>query len=130
MNIVHAIETPVRTAVLHINGGRPVHSVRLIIDLLVALVFAIDLADLQATRRGSPKVAFARQVSMYLAHVACSLSLTEVGVLFGRERSTVAHACCLIEDRRDDPELDLKLDHLERAIVALMKALAWAGVSQ
>lgn len=93
-------------------------------------MFAIDLRDLQAKRRGTPKVAFARQVSMYLAHVACSLSLTEVGILYGRERTTVAHACCLIEDRRDDPELDLKLDHLERAIVALMNALAWAGVSR
>jgi hypothetical protein len=75
----------------------------------------------------SPGVAFARQVSMYLAHVGCGLSLTDVGILFARDRSTVAHACCVVEDRRDDPEFDSRLDHLERAIISLVKALSWRG---
>jgi chromosomal replication initiation ATPase DnaA len=60
---------------------------------------------------------------MYLAHVVGGLSLTEVGALFARDRTTVSHACSVVEDRRDDPELDGRLDHLERAVAALIDAL-------
>ncbi len=108
-----------------VNGGSYVPPMRQAIDLVVAVVFSVDIHDLRATKRGSPRVAFARQVSMYLAHVGCGLSLTDVGILFARDRSTVAHACCVVEDRRDDPEFDSRLDHLERAIVSLVKALSW-----
>ena len=62
---------------------------------------------------------------MYLAHVVCGLSLTEVGALFARDRTTVAHACEVVEDRRDDPELDVRLEHLERAVASLIDAFAW-----
>lgn len=64
-------------------------------------------------------MALARQTAMYLAHVGCSLSLTEVGTLFERDRTTVAHACALIEDRRDNPDFDRALELLERAVRAL-----------
>jgi chromosomal replication initiation ATPase DnaA len=62
---------------------------------------------------------------MYLAHVVCGLSLTEVGALFARDRTTVAYACGVVEDKRDDPELDSRLDHLERAVSSLIDALTW-----
>jgi chromosomal replication initiation ATPase DnaA len=101
--------------------------VRKAIDPTVAAVFEIDVGDLSAATRRSPRAAFARQVAMYLAHVVCGLSLTEVGALFARDRTTVAHACEVVEDRRDDPELDGRLDHLERAVASLMDALAWRG---
>lgn len=93
----------------------------------VAVVFEVDIGDLSATTRRSPRAAFARQVAMYLAHVVCGLSLTEVGTLFARDGTTVAHACEVVEDRRDDPELDGRLDHLERAVASLMDALTWRG---
>ncbi len=99
--------------------------VRRAIDPAVAAVFDVDVHDLGAPTRRSPRAAFARQVAMYLAHVVCGLSLTEVGVLFARDRTTVAHACEVVEDRRDDPELDGRLDHLERAVASLIDALAW-----
>jgi chromosomal replication initiation ATPase DnaA len=102
--------------------------VREAIDPTVAAVFGIEIDDLSATTRGSPRAAFARQVAMYLAHVVCGLSLTEVGVLFGRDRTTVAHACNVVEDGRDDPKLDRQLDHLERAICSLIDALFAAGL--
>jgi chromosomal replication initiation ATPase DnaA len=97
--------------------------VREAIDPAVAAVFGVEIGDLWATTRGSPRTAFARQVAMYLAHVVCGLSLTEVGNLFGRDRTTVAHACNVVEDGRDDPELDRRLEHLEHAICALIDAL-------
>jgi len=93
------------------------------IDPAVAAVFEVDLHDLRAATRGSTRTAFARQVAMYLAHVVCGLSLTEVGTLFARDRTTAAHACSVVEDRRDDPDLDGRLEHLERAVASLIDAL-------
>ncbi|MEX1061079.1 MAG: helix-turn-helix domain-containing protein [Methyloceanibacter sp.] len=96
---------------------------RQVIDPAVAAVFEVDVRALRASTRGSPRTAFARQVAMYLAHVVCGLSLTEVGTLFARDRTTVAHACSVVEDRRDESELDGKLEHLERAVASLIDAL-------
>jgi chromosomal replication initiation ATPase DnaA len=97
--------------------------VRQAIDPAVAAVFGVNIGDLKSSTRGSPQAAFARQVAMYLAHVVCGLSLTEVGALFARDRTTVSHACNLVEDRRDDPELDRRLEYLERAVASLIDAL-------
>ncbi len=96
---------------------------RQVIDAAVSAVFEVDVRELRAPTRGSTRAAFARQVAMYLAHVVCGLSLTEVGALFARDRTTAAHACRVVEDQRDDPELDRRLDHLERAIACLIDAL-------
>ncbi len=96
---------------------------RQVIDPAVAAVFEVDIHDLQSGTRGSPRAAFARQVAMYLAHVVGGLSLTEVGALFARDRTTVSHACTVVEDRRDDAELDGRLEHLERAVASLIDAL-------
>jgi chromosomal replication initiation ATPase DnaA len=82
----------------------------------VAPAFAVPRAALWAEKRGAPVEAFARQVAMYLAHVALGLNLTEVARLFDRDRSTVAHACALIEDRRDAAPFDSALDLLEGAL--------------
>ena len=100
-------------------------SARQAIDPAVAAVFDVEIADLRAPTRSSPQAAFARQVAMYLAHVVCGLSLTEIGALFQRDRTTVAHACGVVEDRRDDPALDARIEHLERAVASMIDALGW-----
>ena len=66
--------------------------------------------------RGRRQDAFARHVAMYLCHVAFELSLARVAAAFGRDRSTVAHACHLIEDRRDDSAFDAWIGALEAAL--------------
>lgn len=63
-------------------------------------------------------VARARQVAMYLSHVVLARSLTEIGLAFGRDRTTVSYACGLIEDLRDDPRFDAELCALERQLEA------------
>jgi chromosomal replication initiation ATPase DnaA len=105
------------------SKGRTHLAVRPVIDPAVAAVFEVDIRELRMPTRGSPRTAFARQVAMYLAHVVSGLSLTEVGTLFARDRTTVAHACSVVEDSRDDPDLDGRLEHLERAVAALIDAL-------
>ena len=89
---------------------------RLVIDTAVGQVFAVDAGKLQTTTRGRKGVAQARQVAMYLAHVGLGCSLTQVGRVFGRDRTTVAHACAVIEDRRDEPGFDLALQCLESVV--------------
>lgn len=63
--------------------------------------------------RGDGPTAFARQVAMYLCHVGFELSLARVAAAFGRDRSTVAHACHAIEDRREDTQFDMWIGGLE-----------------
>jgi chromosomal replication initiation ATPase DnaA len=103
----------------------PDQFVREMLEQAVSRVFLVPSADLWSGTRGRPRVAFARQVAMYLAHVAWGLTLTEVGYLFARDRTTVAHACGLVEDLRDDPVLDRSLELLE----GVLRALSPASVS-
>jgi chromosomal replication initiation ATPase DnaA len=83
------------------------------LEQAVLRVFMVASTELWSGTRGRPSVAFARQVGMYLAHVTCGLSLTEVGEVFARDRTTVAHACSRVEDQRDDPAFDRALELLE-----------------
>jgi chromosomal replication initiation ATPase DnaA len=94
----------------------PNHVVREMLEQAVPRVFKVASAELWSQTRGPPRAAFARQVAMYLAHVACGLTLTEVGQVFARDRTTVAHACGLVEDLRDDPMLDRSLELLEAVL--------------
>lgn len=83
---------------------------------MVSYVTGVSADDIVGETRGSAEAAFARQIAMYLTHVAFEMSLSRVALAFGRDRSTVAHACHLVEDRRDDTEFDATLDRLEQAL--------------
>ena len=87
----------------------------LCLEAVVASTFRLSLDDLRRTSRGEAQIAFARQVAMYVAHVWFALSLTEVGRRFDRDRTTVAHACKVVEDRRDDPRVDRVVSAIESA---------------
>lgn len=73
----------------------------------------VPRAAIVAKDRGCSRTAFARQIAMYLCHTGFELSLARVAVAFGRDRSTVAHACHAIEDRREEDRFDLWLGTLE-----------------
>ena len=81
----------------------------------VAVDYGLSPDELTAPTRGRPRIAFARQVAMYLAHVGFALSFEMIGRAFGRDRTTVAHACRVVEDARDDVWFDCRLAVLERA---------------
>ena len=99
-------------------------------ETTIAAAARVPLARLRGARRGRQPVALARQTAMYLAHVAFGLSLTRVGVCFGRDRTTVRHACALIEDRRDDPRLEFGLTALEAGLLAVMAGLETRPVEE
>jgi chromosomal replication initiation ATPase DnaA len=86
------------------------------IEAVVSTALGIEIAELRTEDRGRAAVAHARQTAMYLAHVHFGLTLSQVGRNFGRDRTTVAHACARIEDSRDDPIVDTILSCLEFAL--------------
>lgn len=84
-----------------------------LLEEAVALAFGVPPDELRARSRCCAQVAFARQSAMYLAHIVLGLNYREVGELFRRDRTTAAHACRRVEDGRDDPAIDIRLDMLE-----------------
>lgn len=114
---------------LDIAAGRHMHSqgpnaqsvdalrsAGLVVSAAVAAAFIIPIGELRAATRRSATIAFARQNAMYLAHVALGLNYTDVGRAFGRDRTTAAHACRIVEDRRTDPGFDARLASLEHLL--------------
>jgi hypothetical protein len=99
---------------LHRRDGDPFLYCPLAVRL-AAGCFEVAVADINAPTRGPNRIARARQVAMYLAHVGFGLPLTAVGAAFRRDRTTAAHACRQVEDRRDDPAFDAALADLELA---------------
>ena len=82
----------------------------------VASAFRVPFAALFAVSRCRRPIARARQTAIYLTHVGFGLSYISAGAGFGRDRTTVRHACALIEDAREQRRLDLSLTWLEAAL--------------
>lgn len=95
---------------------KPPEHMRIVIEASVGQVFGVLAEEFGMVTRGRAPIAFARQIAMYLSHVACGQSLTDVGRIFARDRTTVAHACARIEDMRDDRRFDRVLDLLEAIV--------------
>ncbi len=75
-----------------------------------------SLRELRSSTRCTARIAEARQMGMYLAHTLFHLSMTRTGAVFGRDRTTVRHACQIVEDMRDRPRIDQPLLVLETAL--------------
>ncbi|EXL06986.1 hypothetical protein F9K81_22540 [Brucella anthropi] len=93
-----------------------------LIDLLVTM-FGVSGAELRSPLRCRREVARVRQIGMYVAHTAFGLAMREVAAGFGRDRTTVMHACHLVEDMRDDTEFDAIVSTFER--IAQSAFTAW-----
>ena len=92
-------------------------------DTVIALVAQekhIPICLLMHKSRCRMGAARARQLAMYLCHVALGRSLKEVGEIFGRDRTTVSYACALMEDMRDDRSFDEAVSALELRIEAMV----------
>lgn len=96
-------------------GDRPAAAVA----ALVAQRRQVPMGLLLHRSRCKPEIAEARMLAMYLVHVVLGRSYSEVGQLFGRDRTTVAHACARIEDLRDDARFEDEVLAFEAAIGAI-----------
>lgn len=86
---------------------------------LASFVSGVARADIVAGSRGGAPVAGARQLAVYLAHVALGHDLTLLSAAFGRDRATLRHALRRIEAERDDPHFDALLSSLEAVLLPL-----------
>ena len=92
-------------------GGR-------LVCLLVSRFCGVPLASLMSPSRGKADICLARQTAMYLMHTVLSRSYHDVAAHFSRDRTTVAHACRLVEDMRDDPGFEERISELEACLLA------------
>ena len=105
----------------HHHAIPPVSNASARFDKVIALVereYGISKALILNASRCRMQAAKARQKAMYLSHVVLGQSLTAVGEAFGRDRTTVSYACGLVEDMRDDPQVDRELDRLEAVLLS------------
>lgn len=80
---------------------------------LVAAARGLSTTALMGPDRGKADIALARQLAMYLMHTHYSRIYSEVGRFFGRDRTTVSHACGLIEEMREEVAFDAGVARLE-----------------
>lgn len=109
------------SALLRGRGGRTQSKVEENLSIVLSLVASarrVPVSELLWPTRSTAEIAFARQIAMYLVHVGFGVSLSETGRAFGRDRTTAAHACSLIEDKRDNLVFDLEVHCLEAALLA------------
>jgi hypothetical protein len=88
----------------------------------------IRAAEIMTASRGRARCALARQIAMYLLHVECSRSLAATARLFRRHRSTVEHACGVVEDGRDGAPFDRAVTLLAAALIAQSTPMSFEGV--
>ena len=103
-----------------LNSGSGASARRAVNDVitLVSKTKNVPLRVLINRSRCRAPAARARQLAMYLSYVMLGRTLAEIGGVFGRDRTTVSHACALIEDMRDDPDFDAEVCRLESCIEA------------
>jgi hypothetical protein len=97
----------------------PIRAVCRVVSQITAEMISL-LGDRVVVRRDRRRLScHVRQIAMYVCHVALRLSFSEIGAAFGRDRTTVGHACHVVEDRRDDAAFDEFVSAIERMATAV-----------
>lgn len=96
-----------------------------LIDVAAAL-FNVSGRELRQPGRTTHGVSRVRQIAMYIAHTIFGIKMSEVGRCFGRDRTTVLHACHVIEDMRDDEDFEQIVATTERVALAAFGSRAAA----
>jgi chromosomal replication initiator protein len=92
------------------------------IQKVVSDFFHIRLVDLKSKKR-TQHIAFCRQVAMYLCRKLTDCSYPNIGEHFGRDHSTVIHACNLIERRvKADSAFRMSIEKVERELKTVRHA--------
>ncbi|WP_127145618.1 helix-turn-helix domain-containing protein [Pelagibacterium montanilacus] len=84
----------------------------------VARKAGVPISEIFAPTRRRAPIASARQLAMYIAHTLLEVTMSDVGACFGRDRTTVAHACQTVEDMRDDCDADARISTIEASVLA------------
>ncbi len=73
----------------------PVRTVCQVVRQIAVEMIQLASDRVQARRDRRRATAHVRQIAMYVCHVALGLSQSEIGLAFGRDRTTVGHACAV-----------------------------------
>lgn len=92
----------------------PLRSTCRIVRQMIAEMNELVGERIQVRRDRRRTACHVRQIAMYVCHVALEIPMNDIGAAFGRDRTTVAHACEVVEDRRDDPAFDEFVSAVER----------------
>ncbi len=101
--------------------NRSVASSRVIAGLGAGAAAALTGVSLAAIHGRPPcrrSVARARQLAIYLHHVALGASVAACARQFSRDRATIRHAIARVEDLRENPAFNRCALRLERAVAA------------
>ncbi len=87
------------------------------IQHIVADYYNIEADDMKSKKRTN-KIAFPRQIAMYLSRVMTDESFPRIGIEFGgKDHSTIIHACEKIEDAmKEDINLEKIINNLKEKI--------------
>jgi chromosomal replication initiation ATPase DnaA len=81
---------------------------------IVAQVYGVPVEEMRKPTRGRPHAARARQIAIHLARLVFAMSHKQLAREFGRDRSTIHHACHIIADMRQaSGEFDSTLRWME-----------------
>lgn len=100
----------------------PVRTVCRICAQVTTEMVAIAGHRVQIRRDRRRTLCHIRQIAMYVCHVALQIPMVEIAIAFGRDRTTVSHACHMVEDRRDDPAYDEFVAAVERTINSIFRS--------
>ena len=107
-------QTPASTQVANRAALADRRIVCMVVRQLTAELLGV-VGDRQEVRRARRRAScHVRQIAMYVCHVALSMSYGEIAEAFGLDRTTVSHACHVVEDRRDDQAFDTFVSTVER----------------
>lgn len=109
------------------QGGAREMSTRLTCRLVQNLTAdAVQLAASRMPLLGDSRRArcHVRQIAMYVCHVVLQISQGEIAIAFERDRTTVRHACSVVEDRRDVADFDAFVETIERLVGSAFAAQA------
>lgn len=116
LHVLNAPQTVGDSAGMEAAGFRHDSAARRVLET-VAKARGLRIGALCGSGR-SAEVALGRHIAMYLMHVELGRKYAEVGRMFGRDRTTVSHACALVEDLREDARFDTEIEALEAQIRA------------
>lgn len=94
------------------------------VNQMIAAAYEISGERLLRRDRGVIKVNRPRQISMYLMNTALSLKFTEIAEFYDKDRTTVSHACRVIEEMRDNVEFDMRILEFENTINTALQLIS------
>jgi chromosomal replication initiation ATPase DnaA len=102
-------------------------SVSTVVATIATEMMSLTAEEPQRGRNRRFLMSHVQQIAMYVCHVVLQMTMSEVGRGFGRDRSTVGHACARVEDRRDEAGFDRLVAAIETVTSGVFSPIGRKG---